>query len=86
MLQFSDPNSVTLKSVDHGRMAEILVQRTASPDELTQLTAITWVRSRLNGVWKFLVSYYIVIITHFALLIGLSDFLMCKNRYSLHHS
>lgn len=32
-----------LKSVDYGRMAEILVQRAASPDEFTRLTAITWV-------------------------------------------
>lgn len=34
-----------LKSVDYGRMAEILVQRAASPDEFTRLTAITWVRT-----------------------------------------
>ena len=33
-----------LKSVDYGRMAEILVQRAASVDEFTRLTAITWVR------------------------------------------
>jgi len=32
-----------LKSVDYGRMAEILVQRAGSPDEFTRLTAITWV-------------------------------------------
>lgn len=32
-----------LKSVDYGRMAEILVQRASSPDEFTRLTAITWV-------------------------------------------
>ena len=32
-----------LKSVDYGRMAEILVQRAASHDEFTRLTAITWV-------------------------------------------
>jgi len=32
-----------LKSVDYGRMAEILVQRAASLDEFTRLTAITWV-------------------------------------------
>ena len=32
-----------LKSVDYGRMAEILVQRAASADEFTRLTAVTWV-------------------------------------------
>ena len=32
-----------LKSVDYGRMAEILVQRAGSVDEFTRLTAITWV-------------------------------------------
>ena len=32
------------KSVDYGRMAEILVQRAGSPDEFTRQTAITWVR------------------------------------------
>jgi hypothetical protein len=32
-----------LKSVDYGRMAEILVQRAGSSDEFTRLTAITWV-------------------------------------------
>ncbi|KAJ0435805.1 putative vacuole morphology and inheritance protein [Helianthus annuus] len=32
-----------LKSVDYGRMAEILVQRASSPDEFTRWTAITWV-------------------------------------------
>jgi vacuole morphology and inheritance protein 14 len=32
-----------LKSVDYGRMAEILVQRAGSGDEFTRLTAITWV-------------------------------------------
>lgn len=31
------------KSVDYGRMAEILVQRAGSQDEFTRLTAITWV-------------------------------------------
>lgn len=33
-----------LKSVDYGRMAEILVQRATSSDEFTRLTAITWVK------------------------------------------
>lgn len=32
-----------LKSVDYGRMAEILVRRADSADEFTRLTAITWV-------------------------------------------
>ncbi|XP_031271717.1 protein VAC14 homolog isoform X2 [Pistacia vera] len=31
-------------SVDYGRMAEILVQRAASPDEFTRLKAIIWVK------------------------------------------
>ncbi|GFZ15837.1 ARM repeat superfamily protein [Actinidia rufa] len=35
-------------SVDYGRMAEILVQRAASPDEFTRLTAITWVARETN--------------------------------------
>jgi hypothetical protein len=43
-----------LKSVDYGRMAEILVQRAASPDEFTRLTAITWVS-------RFTFSIYMVI-------------------------
>ncbi|MFS8022088.1 putative vacuole morphology and inheritance protein [Helianthus anomalus] len=30
-----------LKSIDYGRMAEILVQRASSPDEFTRWTAIT---------------------------------------------
>ena len=33
-----------MKSVDYGRMAEILVQRASSLDEFTRWTAITWVR------------------------------------------
>ncbi|CAM8953096.1 unnamed protein product [Rhodiola kirilowii] len=38
-------------SVDYGRMAEILVQRAASPDEFTRLTAITWINEfvKLGG-------------------------------------
>lgn len=31
------------QSVDYGKMAEILVQRAASPDEFTRLTSFTWV-------------------------------------------
>ncbi|KAL9679247.1 hypothetical protein QQ045_017103 [Rhodiola kirilowii] len=38
-------------SVDYGRMAEILVQKAASPDEFTRLTAITWINEfvKLGG-------------------------------------
>ncbi|PIN04964.1 hypothetical protein CDL12_22502 [Handroanthus impetiginosus] len=38
-------------SVDYGRMAEILVQRAASPDGFTRQTAITWINEfvRLGG-------------------------------------
>lgn len=44
-----------LKSVDYGRMAEILVQRAASPDEFTRLTAITWVsKSKLSFTYGVL--------------------------------
>ncbi|KAJ0038021.1 hypothetical protein Pint_22387 [Pistacia integerrima] len=35
-------------SVDYGRMAEILVQRAASPDEFTRLMAIIWINEALN--------------------------------------
>ncbi|RZC09324.1 Protein VAC14-like [Glycine soja] len=40
-----------LKSVDYGRMAEILEQRAGSPDEFTRLTAITWINEfvKLGG-------------------------------------
>ncbi|CAN1154546.1 Protein VAC14 homolog, partial [Linum perenne] len=34
-----------LKSIDYGRMAEILVQMAGSSDEFTRLTAITWVNA-----------------------------------------
>ncbi|KAG0465729.1 hypothetical protein HPP92_019893 [Vanilla planifolia] len=49
-------------NVDYGRMAEILVQRAASPDEFTRLTAITWINEfvRLGG--DQLVPYYADII------------------------
>ncbi|PQQ18847.1 protein VAC14 homolog [Prunus yedoensis var. nudiflora] len=42
-------------SVDYGRMAEILVQRAASPDEFTRLTAITWINEfvKLGGTSLF---------------------------------
>ncbi|XP_071704752.1 protein VAC14 homolog [Rutidosis leptorrhynchoides] len=38
-------------SVDYGRMAEILVQRAASPDEFTRWTAVTWINEfvKLGG-------------------------------------
>ncbi|XVF85445.1 hypothetical protein PTKIN_Ptkin17bG0118700 [Pterospermum kingtungense] len=38
-------------SVDYDRMAKILVQRAASPDEFTRLTAITWINEfvKLGG-------------------------------------
>ncbi|MFS8022698.1 putative vacuole morphology and inheritance protein [Helianthus anomalus] len=42
-------------SIDYGRMAEILVQRAAAPDEFTRWTAITWF-VKLGG--DQLVPYY----------------------------
>lgn len=42
----SDYGVALLKSVDYGRMAEILVQRAGAPDEFTRQTSITW-------VWNF---------------------------------
>ncbi|XP_031271631.1 protein VAC14 homolog [Pistacia vera] len=47
-----------LKSVDYGRMAEILVQRAASPDEFTRLTAITWINEFVKLGGDQLVPYY----------------------------
>ncbi|EXB51615.1 hypothetical protein L484_012907 [Morus notabilis] len=47
-----------LKSVDYGRMAEILVQRAASPYEFTRLTAITWISEFLKLGGDQLVPYY----------------------------
>ncbi|GKV13209.1 hypothetical protein SLEP1_g24255 [Rubroshorea leprosula] len=47
-----------LKSVDYGRMAEILVQRAASPDEFTRLTAITWINEFVKLGGDQLVRYY----------------------------
>lgn len=41
--------SVISKSVDYGRMAEILVQRAEATDEFTRQTAITWVRIVFMG-------------------------------------
>ncbi|KAK3002902.1 hypothetical protein RJ639_019999 [Escallonia herrerae] len=45
-------------SVDYGRMAEILVQRAASPDEFTRLTAITWMNEFVKLGGDQLVPYY----------------------------
>lgn len=48
-----------LKSVDYGRMAEILVQRAAATDEFTKLTAITWVGTlmHVNSSIQFLLCF-----------------------------
>ncbi|XXG40893.1 hypothetical protein AAC387_Pa01g1493 [Persea americana] len=45
-------------SVDYGRMAEILVKRTASPDEFTKLMAITWINEFVKLGGDQLVPYY----------------------------
>ncbi|XP_022725365.1 protein VAC14 homolog isoform X2 [Durio zibethinus] len=45
-------------SVDYGRMAKILVQRAASPDEFTRLTAITWINEFVKLGGDQLVPYY----------------------------
>ncbi|CAN1138320.1 Protein VAC14 homolog [Linum perenne] len=45
-------------SVDYGRMAEILVQRAASSDEFTRLTAITWINEFVKLGGDQLVPYY----------------------------
>ncbi|XP_041012984.1 protein VAC14 homolog isoform X2 [Juglans microcarpa x Juglans regia] len=45
-------------SVDYGRMAEILVQRAASQDEFTRLTAITWINEFVKLGGDQLVLYY----------------------------
>ncbi|KAL8112300.1 hypothetical protein AgCh_019849 [Apium graveolens] len=45
-------------SVDYGRMAEILVQRAASADEFTRLTAITWINEFVKLGGNQLVPYY----------------------------
>ncbi|KAK8567510.1 hypothetical protein V6N12_006093 [Hibiscus sabdariffa] len=45
-------------SVDYGRMTEILVQRAASPDEFTRLTAITWINEFVKLGGDQLVPYY----------------------------
>ncbi|XP_022882114.1 protein VAC14 homolog [Olea europaea var. sylvestris] len=45
-------------SVDYGRMAEILVQRAASLDEFTRLTAITWINEFVKLGGDQLFPYY----------------------------
>ncbi|XP_043706317.1 protein VAC14 homolog [Telopea speciosissima] len=45
-------------SVDYGRMAEILVQRAASPDEFTRLTAVTWINEFVKLGGDQLIPYY----------------------------
>ncbi|KAG4946705.1 hypothetical protein GYH30_042807 [Glycine max] len=47
-----------LKSVDYGRMAEILVHRAGSPDEFTRLTTITWINEFVKLGGDQLVPYY----------------------------
>ncbi|KAM7271617.1 hypothetical protein ACFE04_030831 [Oxalis oulophora] len=46
------------QSVDYGRMAEILVERAASPDEFTRLTAMTWIHEFVKLGGDQLVPYY----------------------------
>ncbi|OMO60688.1 Armadillo-like helical [Corchorus capsularis] len=58
-------------SVDYGRMAEILVQRAASPDEFTRLTAITWINEFVKLGGDQLVPYYADILG--AILPAISD-------------
>ncbi|KZV19556.1 hypothetical protein F511_06418 [Dorcoceras hygrometricum] len=58
-------------SVDYGRMAEILVQRAASPDEFTRLTAITWINEFVKLGGDQLVPYYADILS--AILPCISD-------------
>ncbi|RZC74862.1 hypothetical protein C5167_050339 [Papaver somniferum] len=48
----------TVKSVDYGRMAEILVQRAAALDEFTRLTSITWIYEFVKLGGEQLVPYY----------------------------
>ncbi|PWA67056.1 hypothetical protein CTI12_AA319850 [Artemisia annua] len=47
-----------LKSVDYGRMAEILVLRASSPDDFTRWTAITWINELVKLGGYELVPYY----------------------------
>ncbi|KAK8923988.1 hypothetical protein KSP39_PZI019579 [Platanthera zijinensis] len=45
-------------NVDYGRMAEILVQRAASPDEFTRLTSLTWINEFVKLAGDQLVPHY----------------------------
>lgn len=45
-------------NVDYGRMAEILVQRAASPDEFTRLTSLTWINEFVKLGGDQLVPHY----------------------------
>ncbi|KAG9153179.1 hypothetical protein Leryth_024073 [Lithospermum erythrorhizon] len=45
-------------SVDYGRMAEILVERAASPDEYTRLTSMTWINEFVKLAGDQLVPHY----------------------------
>ncbi|GJY64498.1 protein VAC14 [Tanacetum coccineum] len=47
-----------LKSVDYGRMAEILVLRASSPDDFTRWTAITWINELVKLGGYELVPFY----------------------------
>ncbi|KAL8215044.1 hypothetical protein R6Q57_004493 [Mikania cordata] len=47
-----------VKSVDYGRMTEILVQRASSSDEFTRWTAITWMNEFVKLGGNQLVPYY----------------------------
>ncbi|XP_051144677.1 protein VAC14 homolog [Andrographis paniculata] len=58
-------------TVDYGRMAEILVQRAASPDEFTRLTAITWINEFVKLGGEQLVPHYADILS--AILPCISD-------------
>ncbi|KAI7978919.1 hypothetical protein LOK49_Contig630G00001 [Camellia lanceoleosa] len=62
---------IFLMSVDYGRMAEILVQRAASPDEFTRLTAITWINEFVKLGGDQLIPYYADILG--AILPSISD-------------
>ncbi|KAH9624428.1 hypothetical protein KSS87_008369 [Heliosperma pusillum] len=54
----SDYSIYLLKSVDYGRMAEILVQRAGSQDGFTRQTAITWINEFVKLGGYQLVPYY----------------------------
>ncbi|XP_024389765.1 protein VAC14 homolog isoform X1 [Physcomitrium patens] len=58
-------------SVDYGKMAEILVQRAAAPDEFTRLTSFSWLNEFVKLSGEQLVPYYADILG--ALLPAISD-------------